>query len=172
MKTILIVLFLVMLVRTVDDPKSNSGVVTGDCTLSTPLQKGSVSAGVRCLENRLATLGFHPDVANRTFDSTTRAEVIAYQTKYGLTVDGIVGPQTGASLKIWGEQTTPVTTATPDTTPVAVQDSTPQTRPPVVATTPIPTAATTTASSLDVVITPQTLPPVDLGQVGTATTSG
>ena len=170
MKTILIVLFLVMLVRTVDVPKSDSGTAGADCKITTSLQQGSVSDDVLCLERRLAALKLHSDDANTTFDSTTLDEVIAYQATHGLTVDGVVGPQTGGSLKIWGAQTTPATTVTPATTP-AVVDSTPQTRPPVVATTPIPTGVASTPP-IDVIVTPETLRPVDLGQLGPATTSG
>lgn len=172
MKTILIVLFLVMLVRTVDVPKSDSGTAAADCKITTSLQQGSVSDDVLCLERRLVALTLHSDDANKTFGSTTRDEVIAYQTKLGLTIDGVVGPQTGSRLGIWGAQTAPATTTTPDTTTAPAPDSTPQTRPPVVATTPIPTGQAPISTDLDVIVTPETLRPVDLGQVGTATTSG
>lgn len=42
----------------------------------------------------LCTLWYNPGTINTTFDSSTRAAVIAFQRDFGLTADGIVGTNT------------------------------------------------------------------------------
>jgi peptidoglycan hydrolase-like protein with peptidoglycan-binding domain len=66
---------------------------------STPtLRNGSRGATVIDLQRRLATAGFSPGVADGIFGSHTDAAVRSFQRARGLSVDGIVGPQTWGAL--------------------------------------------------------------------------
>ena len=96
----------------VDEPAS----VDGACSIgTTTLRSGSSGPAVNCLERTLEALGFQSTYIDTYFRSTTVASVIAYQQANGLFADGIVGPQTGGSLGIWGGSTT--STTEPTTTP-------------------------------------------------------
>lgn len=61
---------------------------------------GETSAEVVALQNRLKVLGYFPSNLNSTgyFGSLTLNAVKAFQTKNGLTADGVVGSVTAASL--------------------------------------------------------------------------
>jgi hypothetical protein len=66
------------------------------------LQKGSTGADVLELETKLDADGYFVGTVDETFDVQTDAAVRYYQSVNGLTVDGIVGPQTRASLGLDG----------------------------------------------------------------------
>jgi len=66
------------------------------------LRKGSVGGDVADLQMRLAQLGFSPGPIDGDFGSLTENAVLAFQTAKGLTVDGVVGPQTRDALGIDG----------------------------------------------------------------------
>jgi hypothetical protein len=70
-----------------------------DLHLTKPHTKGPA---VRKLQKRLAALGFDPGVIDAEFGPDTDAAVRAFQTSSGLTVDGIAGAQTLASLGLGG----------------------------------------------------------------------
>src|SRR3954447_24259839 len=53
---------------------------------------------VRTLQRRLTRLGYAPGPVDGRFGPRTEAAVIAFQTRQGLTADGLVGPRTGARL--------------------------------------------------------------------------
>jgi hypothetical protein len=62
------------------------------------LQIGSSGADVLRLQNALGALGFPPGPIDGFFGPLTAAAVANYQVARGLTVDGIVGPETWGSL--------------------------------------------------------------------------
>jgi Putative peptidoglycan binding domain len=66
------------------------------------LQQGSTGSDVLELETKLDELGYFPGTVDETFDVHTDAAVRYYQSVNGLTVDGIVGPQTRESLGLDG----------------------------------------------------------------------
>ncbi|MBV9300585.1 MAG: peptidoglycan-binding protein [Acidobacteriaceae bacterium] len=68
------------------------------------LQLGSTGPEVEELQRALAAAGFDPDTADGSFGPETRKAVIAFQTKRGLIVDGLVGPQTAAALGLAGTE--------------------------------------------------------------------
>ena len=74
------------------------------------LAKGQISNDVKNLQNDLKTLGFLAGSVDGKFGAGTEAAVKAFQQKYGLTADGLVGNTTKAKLaevKV-GNQTKPV----------------------------------------------------------------
>ena len=71
-----------------------------DADKSDPLLKeGSEGVAVRGLQRRLIALGFGPDEIDGRFGPQTEAAVRAFQEKYELEVDGIVGDQTWERLR-------------------------------------------------------------------------
>ena len=62
------------------------------------MQLGSTGPEVEELQRALAAAGFDPDIADGSFGPETRKAVMAFQTERGLTVDGLVGPETAAAL--------------------------------------------------------------------------
>jgi peptidoglycan hydrolase-like protein with peptidoglycan-binding domain len=155
-------LFLIMLVRAGGSSDTNSTSPVG-CKITTWLRENDASEDVACLEKRLSDLKLDIDDQDNTFGPTTRKSVVSYQKKNGLTIDGIVGPETGRSLRIWGGSST-----APNKTDPPV-DTTVETAPPVLVTTPI---STVVSPSTQVVVTPGTLPPIDIGLGSTPTTTG
>jgi peptidoglycan hydrolase-like protein with peptidoglycan-binding domain len=63
------------------------------------VREGSRGPAVRDLQNLLRTKGFNPGPADGIFGPKTKAAVLAFQRAQGITVDGIVGPQTWGKLK-------------------------------------------------------------------------
>jgi peptidoglycan hydrolase-like protein with peptidoglycan-binding domain len=61
------------------------------------LQRGVSGQDVERLQGDLARLGYQVAV-NGNFDDSTENAVKQFQQKYNLTVDGVVGPQTGRQL--------------------------------------------------------------------------
>lgn len=74
------------------------------------LSKGQVSNDVKDLQNNLITLGYLSGTADGAFGKNTENAVIAFQKKYGLTPDGLVGSTTKSkiaeALKSQGSGTT------------------------------------------------------------------
>lgn len=62
------------------------------------LQKGSSGPDVTTLQQKLKALGFDVGTIDGDFGAKTEQAVIAFQTKNGLTPDGVVGPQTKKAL--------------------------------------------------------------------------
>ncbi|MBO9419171.1 peptidoglycan-binding protein [Labrenzia sp. R4_2] len=60
---------------------------------------GDRGEAVRSLQEQLSRLGFDA-VADGAFGPKTRAVVQAFQTRAGLTADGIVGPVTARALRL------------------------------------------------------------------------
>jgi peptidoglycan hydrolase-like protein with peptidoglycan-binding domain len=56
------------------------------------------SPAVRALQRRLTRLGYAPGPVDGRFGPRTQAAVLAFQTRQGLTADGLVGPRTGGRL--------------------------------------------------------------------------
>lgn len=56
--------------------------------------KGSAGEDVGNLQSALKVLGFYEGEIDSNFKNQTRDAVVAFQKKYGLKVDGIVGPET------------------------------------------------------------------------------
>lgn len=65
---------------------------------NTVLKKGSSGDAVKKLQEALNGFGFSCGAADGVFGAKTEAAVKAFQRKYGLAADGIVGPKTWAKL--------------------------------------------------------------------------
>jgi peptidoglycan hydrolase-like protein with peptidoglycan-binding domain len=72
------------------------------CRVTTTVKWGTSGPAAKCVERRLVVLGYALYGPNRTFDSTSVDAIRAYQRSKGLTADGVAGPFTLFSLKIWG----------------------------------------------------------------------
>src|SRR5688572_12849215 len=57
------------------------------------LKQGMKSEDVRKLQSELASLGLYRESIDGDFGSHTHASVIAFQKKYGLKIDGVVGTE-------------------------------------------------------------------------------
>ena len=64
------------------------------------LREGAIGTDVYRLQAALRAAGFSPGRPDGIFGPDTRSAVIKYQTAYRLAADGLVGPQTSASLGI------------------------------------------------------------------------
>jgi peptidoglycan hydrolase-like protein with peptidoglycan-binding domain len=62
------------------------------------VRQGSKGQAVTLLQQLLTDYGYHPGVIDGDFGPNTEKAVKDFQTDYGLTVDGIVGPQTWAAI--------------------------------------------------------------------------
>lgn len=63
------------------------------------LSQGARGAEVATLQQALRDAGFDPGPIDGDFGPRTRAAVVAFQQARGLTVDGVVGPQTWGALR-------------------------------------------------------------------------
>jgi peptidoglycan hydrolase-like protein with peptidoglycan-binding domain len=96
------------------------------------LQFGSFGSEVENLQIRLRDLGLYNGAIDGDFGSGTEAAVQEFQRRNGITVDGIVGPETDALLRSSVEQAVPQTTqpfssqATPDDGLLSVGDTGPE----------------------------------------------
>ena len=70
--------------------------------LSAPMSGDDVAT----LQSRLQNLGFYHGLVDGTFGATTHNAVVLYQGEYGLTPDGICGPETLKSLDRLGSRVT------------------------------------------------------------------
>jgi peptidoglycan hydrolase-like protein with peptidoglycan-binding domain len=85
---------------------------------SDSLRLGDRSEAVRGIQERLAYAGFFVEQKSVVFDEATQEAVRQFQQAKGLTVDGIVGPQTMAALPKIGKSTpTPVENKESEPTP-------------------------------------------------------
>lgn len=122
-------------------------------------QKGDQVAN---LQTTLNNLGYNLDV-DGSFGPKTLAAVKDYQQKNGLAVDGMVGPQTQASL--WGGSSGTTTTGNATntnpatTTPAATTPTTPTPTTPTVTTPTVTTPAATTPATTPAVTKPATTTP-------------
>ena len=66
--------------------------------MAATLKLGSRGPEVTSLQLALRTAGYYTEAIGDYFGPATRQAVIAFQKARGLTVDGIVGPQTWAAL--------------------------------------------------------------------------
>ncbi len=64
----------------------------------TTLQSGSSGSDVTQLQNALNALGYNLTVDGQ-FGTATKAAVMHFQSTWGLTLDGIVGPETFNAIK-------------------------------------------------------------------------
>ena len=79
-----------------------AATIDPDCTLSVRLEPGDRHVEVACLESQLIAAGLLVDAtADDVFDDTTAAAVRAFQARNGITVDGVVGPQTASEIGTW-----------------------------------------------------------------------
>jgi len=70
--------------------------------LSAPMTGDDVAT----LQSRLQNLGFYHGLVDGTFGETTHSAVLLYQGEYGLSADGICGPETLKSLDRLGSRVT------------------------------------------------------------------
>ena len=66
------------------------------------MRLGSRGDAVRCLQSTLNGAGYDSGPVDGAFGNVTYRAVSAFQRARGLVVDGVVGPQTGGALGIWG----------------------------------------------------------------------
>jgi len=92
---------------------SSSRPAAAACAISANLGIGSRGDGVRCLQTTLNALGYSSGPVDGVFGGVTFRAVQSYQRAKGLTVDGLVGRQTGTSLGIWGTATAGPAAPTP-----------------------------------------------------------
>jgi peptidoglycan hydrolase-like protein with peptidoglycan-binding domain/L,D-peptidoglycan transpeptidase YkuD (ErfK/YbiS/YcfS/YnhG family) len=78
------------------------GGSTASCSIATSLRTGSTGEQVRCLQSTLNDQGYNSGPVDGQFGPVTHGAVVRYQQAKGLKVDGVVGPQTGGALAIWG----------------------------------------------------------------------
>lgn len=80
----------------------NGAKVLGESTISfiftRPLKAGMRGADVTALQNRLTTAGVYSGPITGYFGAQTREGVKRYQAAHGIQTNGVVGPQTLASL--------------------------------------------------------------------------
>lgn len=82
------------------------GIEASGMPTTTLLRRGSRGEEVRMLQEALNALGFNCGAVDGIFGPKTEAAVKAFQRQYGLTVDGIVGPQTwGKIIELLGSKT-------------------------------------------------------------------
>jgi hypothetical protein len=62
------------------------------------LRQGSRGVCVTTLQRMLAARGFNPGAIDGVFGARTKAAVVCFQAAVGITVDGVVGPQTWTAL--------------------------------------------------------------------------
>jgi hypothetical protein len=62
------------------------------------LKNGSKHENVKCVQEILQELGYHPGAADGDFGDKTEAAVIQFQERHNLYADGVVGPSTWARL--------------------------------------------------------------------------
>jgi peptidoglycan hydrolase-like protein with peptidoglycan-binding domain len=60
------------------------------------LKNGSKHENVKCVQEILQELGYHPGAADGDFGDKTEAAVIQFQERHNLYADGVVGPSTWA----------------------------------------------------------------------------
>jgi peptidoglycan hydrolase-like protein with peptidoglycan-binding domain len=65
------------------------------------------SDDVRAIQSRLRELGFRPGPVDGLFGPRTEQAVLAFQQRHGISVDGIVGPQTRTHLRYHADLTRP-----------------------------------------------------------------
>jgi peptidoglycan hydrolase-like protein with peptidoglycan-binding domain len=69
-----------------------------ETTYHPTLRRGSTGSAVQDLQTRLLSAGFNPGPVDGIFGYGTEGAVKSFQSSRGLTVDGIVGPQTWGAL--------------------------------------------------------------------------
>ncbi len=75
--------------------------IWGRCNAASTIKVGVTRRGARCLEMRLAQLGYDVTGPNRYFDAVSARSLRTYQAAHGLYVDGIAGSVTLSLLGIW-----------------------------------------------------------------------
>lgn len=72
--------------------------LTAEAAETVVLKSGSTGAQVRTLQTKLKNWGYYRGTIDGIYGSGTKAAVIKFQKKNGLTADGIVGARTAAAL--------------------------------------------------------------------------
>lgn len=72
--------------------------LTASAAETVVLKSGSTGAQVRTLQTKLKNWGYYRGAIDGIYGSGTKAAVIKFQKKNGLTADGIVGAKTAAAL--------------------------------------------------------------------------
>lgn len=72
--------------------------LTAEAAETVVLKSGSTGAQVRTLQTKLKNWGYYRGAIDGIYGSGTKAAVIKFQKKNGLTADGIVGAKTAAAL--------------------------------------------------------------------------
>lgn len=72
--------------------------VTAETAETVVLKSGSTGAQVRTLQTKLKNWGYYSGAIDGIYGAGTKAAVIKFQKKNGLTADGVVGAKTAAAL--------------------------------------------------------------------------
>ena len=131
---------------------------TASYVTSTSLRSGTKSDEVKYLQQALATGGYYTGAIDGSFGPMTLAAVKAYQTKMGLTVDGIAGPQTLGSLNLTQSGSTQGTAPAPIVANPAIAPLEPIVKPKAVEEGQITDAGTSQTAPLQNAYLPQTTP--------------
>jgi peptidoglycan/xylan/chitin deacetylase (PgdA/CDA1 family) len=75
--------------------------IWGHCTTASTIGAGVTLPGAKCLEMRLAQLGYDVTGPDRYFDHVGADSLRSYQAAHGLYVDGVAGSVTLSVLGIW-----------------------------------------------------------------------
>ena len=63
------------------------------------LYLGSTGPDVKLLQSILNRIGYNAGAVDGTFGPATRRALVAFQSAFGLAIDGVAGPQTWAALE-------------------------------------------------------------------------
>ena len=80
------------------NPSSTTTTTTVPTAAKPPLQQGSQGPAVAALQTRLNALGYNAGTPDGVFGAGTKAALIAFQKKKGLTADGVVNAATYNAL--------------------------------------------------------------------------
>lgn len=89
------------------DPSSDSGYYPVSPITYYPITSddlaslGAYGELVSATQTKLANLGYYTGAIDGTYGPATYDAVIAYQSDYGLLVDGVIGPETVSSLGLY-----------------------------------------------------------------------
>ena len=93
-KTLFAVMSLILMLTTL----VSATIILYDFTYCVEEVKALTTAQTKTMQQKLKNWGYYTGAVDGIFGSKTRAAVISFQKKNGLTADGIVGPKTLAAL--------------------------------------------------------------------------
>ena len=83
-----------------NDEKNTSQLFSADAEYAVTYKQGSSGAVVKTIQQKLKNWGYYTGAVDGIYGAKTKAAVIQFQKKNGLTADGIVGSKTLSALGI------------------------------------------------------------------------